>query len=103
MATLVASAGGEVQPLLEGMSLMVIAAIQARQITNAERQLNQSIDEIQNTMVGIANSLTDKYIEDGKNNWLETGSYFQNTYIDNDRTYCNSIHNNLEVFLLNTE
>lgn len=101
LAQLVASSGGDFQSLINGTTLMVLAAIQARQITNAERQVNQSKDQIQNTMVEIVNSLTEKYVEDGNNNWLNTGSYFQDTYIDSDRDYCQSVYNDIEAFMLN--
>jgi hypothetical protein len=39
----------------------------------------------------------DVYLIDGKKNWAKTGSYFENSYIDEDRKICEEVSASLQI------
>ena len=99
IAVLLDENGADGKPSNEAAIMMVYAASLARQLNNAERQIKQSEEEIQNTMIKISKNLFSKYSEDGNNNYLNTGSYFEDTYIEHDITYCQSVNSDIETFM----
>jgi hypothetical protein len=39
----------------------------------------------------------DAYLIDGNKNWAKTGSYFENSYIDEDRKICEEVSTSLQI------
>jgi hypothetical protein len=45
----------------------------------------------------VLKSTRDSYLIDGKKNWAKTGSYFENSYIDDDRKICEEVATSLNI------
>ena len=53
-------------------------------------------DSIKN-FTEVLKSTRDSYLIDGKKNWAKTGSYFENSYIDDDRKICEEVATSLNI------
>jgi hypothetical protein len=53
-------------------------------------------DSIKN-FTEVLKTTRDSYLIDGKKNWAKTGSYFENSYIDEDRKICEEVSTSLQI------
>src|SRR6056300_444054 len=53
---------------------------------------NRKFEDSAKNMINSSQEIMSYYIKDGKKNWSKTGSYFLESYIDDDRLLCDYLY-----------
>ena len=53
---------------------------------------NREFEDSAKNMINSSQEIMSYYIKDGKKNWSKTGSYFVDSYIDDDRLLCDYLY-----------
>ena len=53
---------------------------------------NREFEDSAKNMINSSQEIMSYYIKDGKKNWSKTGSYFLESYIDDDRLLCDYLY-----------
>lgn len=72
-------------------SLLVMAA------TADSKSSKRKYEDSVKNFTEVLKSARDSYLIDGKKNWAKTGSYFENSYIDEDRKICEEVATSLNI------
>lgn len=72
-------------------SLLVMAA------TADSKSSKRKYEDSVKNFTEVLKSTRDSYLIDGKKNWAKTGSYFENSYIDDDRKICEEVATSLNI------
>lgn len=72
-------------------SLLVMAA--TADSKSSKRKYEDSVKNFTEVLKTIRGS----YLIDGKKNWAKTGSYFESSYIDDDRKICEEVATSLNI------
>jgi hypothetical protein len=72
-------------------SLITLAAA-----ADSKTSSRKSEDSLKN-FLEVLKTTRDAYVVDGKKNWSKTGSYFENSYIDEDRKICEEVSTSLQI------
>ena len=72
-------------------SLLVMAA------TADSKSSKRKYEDSVKNFTEILKTTRDSYLIDGKKNWAKTGSYFENSYIDDDRKICEEVAISLNI------
>jgi hypothetical protein len=72
-------------------SLLVMAA------TADSKSSKRKYEDSVKNFTEVLKSTRDSYLIDGKKNWAKTGSYFESSYIDDDRKICEEVVTSLNI------
>jgi len=72
-------------------SLLVMAA------TADSKSSKRKYEDSVKNFTEVLKTTRDSYLIDGKKNWAKTGSYFENSYIDDDRKICEEVAISLNI------
>jgi len=70
------------------MSAEFVLAASKLDSTISKRKFEESFKNL----IQMSQEIKDNYIKDGKKNWSKTGSYYLDSYIDDDRLLCGNLY-----------